>query len=200
MRTCCEIKICGLTRRRDVELAVELGAAAVGFVLVPASPRFVPPERLAELVCHLPPGVKRVGVFADAPAAEIRRLVPELLDVAQLHGAEPAAFAAGLGVPVWKAFHLCRSADLVLPEGYPAERLLLDAASGGSGRTCDWSLAAAAAKRWRVMLAGGLCRENIRRAIETVHPFGVDLSSALEESPGMKSERKMREFFKEIAE
>ena len=154
MRTPVEVKICGLTRRCDVELAAELGAGYVGFVLVPASPRCVPVERLRELTGGLPAGVKRVGVFADADRETILRAAEGNFDIIQLHG----------------------------------------------DRRCDWSLAAQAARRWRIMLAGGLSPENIREAIQTVHPVGVDLSSSLETAPGIKSEEKMKTLFKEIVQ
>ena len=97
------MKICGLTRRCDVELAVELGAGYVGFVLVPASPRCVPVERLRELTGGLPAGVKRVGVFADADRETILRAAEGNFDIIQLHGEESPEFAASLPYPVWKA-------------------------------------------------------------------------------------------------
>ena len=198
MRTHCEVKICGLTRRRDVELAVELGAEYVGFVLAPASPRHVPPELLPELARCLPEHVRRVGVFVNESVETIRRIAAGNLDVVQLHGAETPEFAARLGMPVWKAVHVETERELEMLERYDVERFLFDAASGGSGGVCDWHLAALAAKRWRIMLAGGLRSGNIRDAVETVKPYGVDPSSYLEEAPGIKSEDKMREFFKEI--
>ncbi len=198
MRTHCKVKICGLTRRRDVELAVELGAEYVGFVLAPASPRYVPPEQLPELTRGLPEHVRRVGVFVNESAETIRRIAAGNFDVVQLHGAETPEFAARLGVPVWKAVHVETEQGLEALERYAVECFLFDAASGGSGSVCDWRPAALAAKRWRVMLAGGLRTGNIRDAMETVKPYGVDLSSSLEEAPGIKSEDKMREFFKEI--
>ena len=192
------MKICGLTRRCDVELAAELGAGYVGFVLVPASPRCVPVERLRELTGGLPSGVKRVGVFADADRETILRAAEGNFDIIQLHGNETREFAASLPYPVWKAVRAVAGTGLEPLEEWPVDRFLFDAATGGSGRRCDWSLAARAARRWRIMLAGGLSPENIREAIRTVHPAGVDLSSSLETAPGIKSEETMRALFKEI--
>ena len=198
MRTSVEVKICGLTRRCDVELAAELGAGYVGFVLVPASPRCVPVERLRELTGGLPAGVKRVGVCADADREMILRAAEGNFDIIQLHGNETREFAASLPYPVWKAVRAVAGTELEPLSQWKVERFLFDAASGGSGRCCDWNLAAQAARRWRIMLAGGLSPENIREAIQMVHPAGVDLSSSLETAPGMKSEDKMRELFKEM--
>ena len=157
-----------------------------------------PPELLPELTRCLPEHVRRVGVFVNEPAETIRRIAAGNLDVVQLHGAETPEFTARLGMPVWKAVHVETERELEMLERYDVERFLFDAASGGSGGVCDWRLAALAAKRWRIMLAGGLRSGNIRDAVETVKPYGVDLSSSLEEAPGIKSEDKMREFFKEI--
>lgn len=200
MRTPVEVKICGLTRRCDVELAAELGAGYVGFVLVPASPRCVPVERLRELTGGLPAGVKRVGVFADADRETILRAAKGNFDIIQLHGEESSEFAASLPYPVWKAVRAVAGTELEPLAEWKVERFLFDAASGGSGRRCDWSLAAQAARRWRIMLAGGLSPENIREAIQTVHPVGVDLSSSLETALGIKSEEKMKTLFKEIVQ
>ena len=111
---------------------------------------------------------------------------------------ETPEYAAQLELPVWKAVHIKAEAELKMLESYQVEAFLFDAASGGSGCVCNWQLAALAAKRWRLMLAGGLRSDNIRDAIDQVKPFGVDLSSSLEERPGIKSAEKMREFFKEI--
>ena len=183
-----------------MELAAELGAGYVGFVLVPASPRCVPVERLRELTGGLPAGVKRVGVFADADRETILRAAEGNFDIIQLHGEESPEFAASLPYPVWKAVRAVAGTELEPLAEWKVERFLFDAASGGSGRRCDWSLAAQAARRWRIMLAGGLSPENIREAIQTVHPVGVDLSSSLETAPGIKSEEKMKTLFKEIVQ
>lgn len=197
MSTSLQIKVCGLTRRCDVELAAALGAGYLGFVQVPSSPRYVPIERLAELTHGLP--VKRVGVFVDAGRDEILRRAEGNFDIIQLHGEESPEFAASLGLPVWKAVRVTSEADFESMERFEVEHFLLDSRNGGSGHTCDWNLAAQAARRWRIWLAGGLGPTNLRRAVEMVNPWGVDAASSLESAPGFKDEIRMRQFFKEIS-
>lgn len=190
-----EIKLCGLTRNRDARLADELGAAYLGAVLSPRSPRFVAPEALPELFdgCR----AKRVGVFVD-PEPEFLRRAVELgkLDIVQLHGSEPEELAAGIGfAEVWKAFHLSDASQLPRLLAFPAAAILLDGASGGSGRACDWKLAAELASRRKVILAGGLNSANLGEAARLVRPFAMDVNSGAESSPGVKDETKLRMIF-----
>ena len=187
-----EVKICGLTRRGDVEAAVECGADYVGFVLVPASKRFVPLDRLAGLTRNLA-GVRKVGVFADASLEEIRRAVETGgLDIVQLHGAETPEFARSIDfAEVWKATY---DAD------FPAARLVCDAPQGGSGRFGNHELAAELAKHRPVMLAGGLAPGNVAEVTRFVRPAGVDVASGVESAPGVKDRCKMAELFKAMSE
>jgi len=184
----CEIKICGLTRRADAELAAELGADYLGFVLYDRSPRFVPVERLAELTRGLPATVKRVGVFVDAPLDFIRRAAEAGgLDIVQLHGGEDADFARSIDfAPVWKAAY-----D---PE-FPAARLVCDAPRGGSGQPGDRELAARLARIRPVMLAGGVDPRNAALLARQVRPAGIDLASGVESAPGVKDEYLLRQLF-----
>ena len=186
-----EVKICGLTRREDAELAAALGAEYVGFVLFPGSRRFVPPERLPELVRGLPPHVGKVGVFVDAARDEILRAA-ELggLDVVQLHGHESAEFARSLGFPrIWKAAY---------DRDFPAERLVCDAPAGGSGSFGDHGKAAELAKIRCVMLAGGSTPANAVELIDRVKPAGIDLAGGVESAPGVKDETKLRQLFQNV--
>ena len=186
-----EIKICGITRREDVELAAALGADYIGFVLYPGSRRFVPPERLPELGRGLPPHVGKVGVFVDATRDEILRAA-ELggLDVVQLHGHESAEFAQSLGFPrIWKAGY---------DRDFPAERLVCDAPAGGSGNFGDHEKAAELAKVRCVMLAGGITPDNAGSLISRVKPAGIDLAGGVESAPGVKDENKLRQLFQNV--
>jgi phosphoribosylanthranilate isomerase len=186
-----EIKICGLTRREDVELAVSLGADFLGFVIYPGSRRFVPPERLPELTRGLPPCVGKVGVFVDATRDEILFAAERGgLDVVQLHGRESAEFARSLGFPrIWKATY---------DPDFPAERVVCDAPTGGSGNFGDHEKAAELAKVRLVMLAGGITPFNAAELVARVRPAGIDLAGGVESAPGVKDEFKMRQLFRNV--
>ncbi|MBN2452433.1 MAG: phosphoribosylanthranilate isomerase [Lentisphaeria bacterium] len=194
------VKICGLTRPEDVRLAVEAGADALGFVLVPTSPRFVKAASLPGLTAAVPEGVLKVGVVVHATAAEVAEAVRlGGLDVIQFHGdEEPSRLAAFRLATAWKAVTLRRAADVEAAVPLPAAVLVADAGTasmrGGTGRTCDWSLAAALARRRRTLLAGGLTLDNVAAAIAAVRPHGVDVSSGLEAAPGIKDPTRLREF------
>lgn len=192
------IKICGITRIEDALSAVDLGAAAIGFVFWPGSPRFIEPVKAREIAQRLPPLVTAVGVFVDQPADHViavARLVG--LGAVQLHGDEDLAYCRGLDSPVIKAASVEGAARLV---EWPDEIvLLLDAVDpvrrGGTGQTVDWTRAAALARRRRVVLSGGLKPENIGDAIRSVRPFGLDVSSGVEASPGIKDAARMQALF-----
>jgi phosphoribosylanthranilate isomerase len=195
------VKICGITRERDAMLACELGAAAIGLVLWPRSPRYVRPAAAREMVDGLPPVVVPVGVFADQPLTEIRELVEAVgLGAVQLHGDEPLETIMGVTRPVIRAVASDREdASLViaaLPEGVV---VLLDAHDpvrrGGTGRTVDWGRAADLARHRRVILSGGLTPDNVAQAIAIVRPWGVDVSSGVESRPGVKDPERLAAFF-----
>ena len=196
-----KVKVCGITRGADAVLAAELGAWAVGFVFWERSPRSVDPAAAAGIVAALPPEVMPVGVFVD-PAKDRVCEVAEQVQLAtiQLHGQETVEFCHDLPYQVIKAVPLRTAADIETVTGLPNDiSVLLDAqdpvSKGGTGRTIDWTLAAAAAKQRRVLLAGGLGPENVAKAVETARPYGVDASSGLEAAPGIKDAGKMRAFF-----
>jgi len=176
------VKVCGITRREDAEAAVEAGASALGFVFVASSPRYVTPERAAELGQGL--SILKVGVFEKESAASLKETMRlARLDVAQIYGG-----AAPEGARVWKAFRLSGPLDPAVAEG--AEALLLDGPANGI--SFDWSLART--NGVNVIVAGGLDASNVAEAIRTVKPWGVDASSKLESSPGVKDREKVRRF------
>ena len=185
-----EVKICGLTRRCDVDTALELGADYLGFVLVPASKRFVPLDPLAELTRGVTTA-RKVGVFMDAPLETIRRAVEAGgLDIVQLHGSETAEFASSIDfAEVWKATY---DAD------FPAARLVCDAPRGGSGMRGDHDKAAELAKLRPVMLAGGITPDNAVEFARRVRPAGIDLAGGVESAPGIKDEAKLRKLFQNL--
>ena len=192
------VKICGVTRADDALAAVEAGANAIGFVFWPESPRFVDPYRARVIAARLPPFVTAVGLFVNQPAAYVNSVASLVrLGAVQLHGDETPAFAADIVAPIIKALPVGAA------DAWPRETtLLLDAHDpvrrGGTGRTIDWSAAAAVASRRRVLLAGGLTQDNVAAAISQVHPFGIDVSSGVERAPGVKDHQRLRALFEAI--
>jgi phosphoribosylanthranilate isomerase len=199
------MKFCGITRVEDAWAAADLGAAAIGFVFAPSSPRAIAPDAARAIAATLPPFLQRVGVFVDLSVDEVRRIADHVgLDVVQLHGRETAADAAAVWPRVIKA--LARDRDPVAEASAWPETvtLLIDAATGdapgGTGRLADWPTAATLARRRRLVLAGGLTAENVGEAVVTVRPYAVDVSSGIEVRPGEKSLARMRAFARAVDE
>ena len=197
------MKFCGITRVEDAWAAADLGAAAIGFIFAPKSPRAITPEAARAIAATLPPFLDRVGVFVDLPPADVRRVADHVgLDAVQLHGRETPADAASAWPRVIKA--LARDRDPLLEaEAWPESvTLLIDAASGdtpgGTGLLADWPTAAALARRRRLVLAGGLTADNVGEAIAIVRPYAVDVSSGIETRPGEKSVARMRAFARAV--
>lgn len=195
------IKVCGIRRTEDALLAAELGAWAVGFVFWPGSPRFIDPYRARTIAAALPPWLVPVGVFVDQPLEYIAGVASLVrLGAVQLHGNEAPAMVERLQHRVIKAIPMGTDFDVSMMEAIPARAaVLLDAHDperrGGTGMTIDWTRAAAAARRRPVLLAGGLRPENVRHAVETVRPFGIDVSSGVESTPGVKDHARLRQLF-----
>jgi phosphoribosylanthranilate isomerase len=200
------VKICGLTRFEDAELAVQLGADALGFVFWPGSPRAVGPDAVRDIVRHLPPLPVRVGVFVNAPPSEVARVAEmAALDVVQLHGEENVDDYMHLAPRLIKAVHVSTPAALDSASRLPsAVVLLVDAVDparrGGTGQVSDWTSAARLSTRRPVILAGGLTEENVGQAVLHVRPWAVDVSSGVEWKPGLKSPDRMRAFFMRVHE
>ena len=197
------VKFCGMTRHEDAELAVELGAWAIGFVLWPHSPRAADPAVAAGIAAALRRRVELVGVFVNATFDEIAHAADELhLSHVQLHGDEGPAFCAEAarrtGAKVIKAMRIASAADFQDLERYHTDLHLLDAAAkglrGGSGRTWDWALAARRRRHVPAILSGGLNADNVAAGIAAVEPWAVDVSSGVEVSPGVKDPERMRAF------
>ena len=180
------VKVCGITRREDAEAAVEAGASALGFVFYPPSPRSVTPAQAASLGRGL--AVWKVGVFVEETAASIAAVMRAAdLDIAQIYGGE-----APSGVRVWKAFRMVSTsgaADRFLSAA-GAEAILLDGPA--SGASFEWTRARNVHDK--LVLAGGLDASNVSEAIREAQPWGVDASSRLESSPGIKDHEKVRQF------
>jgi phosphoribosylanthranilate isomerase len=199
-----KVKICGITRAEDAELAVSLGAWAIGFILWPESKRYADPAVAGGISHALHRQVERVGVFVNQPLDEIAGLVDTLgLSYVQLHGDEGPSFCAAVaqrtGARVIKAMRIAHASDLRELDRFHTDLHLLDTAvkglRGGSGQSWDWSLAAQRRSKIPFLLSGGLTPENVAGGIAAVHPWGVDVASGVESNPGIKDEDKLRAFF-----
>ncbi len=200
------VKICGMTNREDAIAAAEAGADAIGFVLVPTSPRSVSRREVEEILRYIPPTVLTVGVVANEDPDFLKGLVRVCsLGALQLHGQEPPEQVLRLkaelsGVEIIKAIRV-RDADSLkeIPAYKGVDAVLLDTYDphrlGGTGQPFDWSLAARA-KEFEIPLivAGGLTAGNVREVIRQVAPHGVDVSSGVEVSPGKKDFTLIRQF------
>ncbi len=200
------VKICGLTQRADADLAVQLGAWALGMIMWPASKRHVTPQVAAEIADSARRSAEIVGVFVDQPLDEVVALTNEIgLTVVQLHGKEGQRFANAVaqrtGAKVIKAFRV-QGRDVLGEMGkfYDVDHHLLDTwkagVPGGTGETFDWEFLRGR-RRGDVplILSGGLTPENVTAAIETVGPWAVDVSSGVEAEPGVKDHDKLAAFF-----
>jgi phosphoribosylanthranilate isomerase len=196
------IKICGITNLRDAHAAIEAGTDMLGFNFYPPSPRSIAPGECSEITTRLAkefPQIILVGVFVNMPVEQVKAILTGCgLHLAQLHGDEPAQMVAEFNGRAFKAIRLPVSESVYpfLSATHPA--LLVDAAVkgvyGGSGVVADWSVAAKLSKQFPLLLAGGLTSENVSEAVRQVHPWGVDVASGVEASPGMKDPRKMKAF------
>ncbi|WBU62790.1 phosphoribosylanthranilate isomerase [Paracoccus aerodenitrificans] len=203
-----QVKICGLTRSEHVAAAVGAGASFIGFVFFTKSPRYVTPEKAAELAREVPPGIARVGLFVDPDDAPLEQVLAEVpLDILQLHGRESADRVAEIrqrfGLPVMKAVGVAGPDDLeaLWDYGLVADLLLVDAKApkdailpGGNGLAFDWRLLVG--RKWLTpwMLAGGLSADNVAEAIRLTGARIVDVSSGVESAPGEKDPEMIRRF------
>ncbi len=192
------VKICGITRFEDAIAAVKFGADAIGFVFYEASPRYVFPETVKEIISNLPPFISTVGVFVNATPKEINEIVEYTgIDTVQLHGEEPPEECA-FWPRVIKAIRVREMEDLNALKKYRVSAYLLDTYSpdmpGGTGVAFNWDIAVEAKKLGQVILAGGLNPDNIVDAVKKVRPYAVDVSSGVEADKGIKDHEKMRLF------
>ncbi len=200
-----KVKICGITECEDALRAVKLGAGALGFIFAP-SPRQILPEKARSIIKAIPPFVKTVGVFVNEEAATIREHINYCgLDLVQLHGEEPPDFCHELMPYAIKAVRIKDDSSLQMCPAYQANvrALLLDTYAkdkvGGTGKTFDWQLAIKIRESGiPVILSGGLGPANIEEAIRIVRPYAVDVNSGVEERPGKKSYRMMKELIEKV--
>jgi phosphoribosylanthranilate isomerase len=190
------VKICGITTEEDALLAAALGADAVGFVFAP-SPRQIAPARAYDIARRLPPEILTVGVFRnETPKRVVDICLRTRLRAAQLHGSESPADTRWVRRRLPVVIKAFAAGDPALDDSdaYGVDGVLIDSPQPGSGRLFDWSLADGAPVNRRVILAGGLNATNVADAIGRVRPWGVDVASGVEESPGRKDATKLRAF------
>lgn len=200
------VKICGITSAADAQAAIEAGANLLGFNFYPKSPRHISEDQAAEIRSKLPKKVQAVGIFVNRLTADVIALRSSLaLDAVQLHGDESPETVAEIApiVRVIKAFRVEAEFPITTLDEYSeAFAFLFDAAHtdqyGGTGRTTDWDVARRASLKHRIILAGGLKVENVAAAVRIVRPYGIDVASGVESSPGKKDHELMREFIKEV--
>ena len=196
------VKICGLTRGRDVRAAVEAGADAIGFVFAEGSKRLLQPDHAASLVREVPPFIARVGLFLNQEAESVARILDQVsLNLLQFHGTEDALYCGQFGLPYIKAVTVDSewAVEKAEQQYTDAAGLLLDShvagGLGGTGRVFDWRRIGQS--RLPLILAGGLTVENVNAAVRQVRPWAVDVSSGVEDSPGIKSADKIQKFINE---
>jgi phosphoribosylanthranilate isomerase len=207
------VKICGITNLADAELAVELGAWALGMIFYDGSPRRCSQEQAQVITASLRRRVELCGVFVNASLQEIVRSADELgLSMLQLHGDEGPAFCAEVrrrtGLRVIKAAQVSGSGDVRDLERYHVDFHLLDARAkasarqgmrGGTGETFDWDLVAERRSKVPLILSGGLSAGNVVEAVSVTRPYAVDSASGTESAPGHKDPRKLHDFFQAVA-
>ncbi|MBU6317137.1 MAG: phosphoribosylanthranilate isomerase [Acidobacteria bacterium] len=190
------VKICGITNEDDALFAVAMGADAVGFIFAP-SPRQVAAQVVYDITRRLPPEILTVGVFRDeAPGRVIDTVHRAGLKAAQLHGHETPAMVAEISQQIRYVIKAVAagSPDARRAADFGTDMVLVDAPNPGGGKVFDWSLMDDVAEGPRIILAGGLDPDNVAEAVRSVKPWGVDVSSGVERSPGRKDALKVKAF------
>ena len=197
------IKICGITLNSDAIAAAGYGADAIGLVFYPQSPRAVKKKSIAEITTGLPSWVDVVALFVDPSEEEVRQvLATNTINLLQFHGQESEAFCKSFDVPYIKAIRVKNYGTIsnIINAYGSAEMLLLDShskkAPGGTGSKFDWKIGKSVTEKTtsKIVVAGGLNPNNVQKAIQKIKPYGVDVSSGVEQSHGVKRLSKMKAF------
>ena len=194
------IKICGITQLNDALYAADAGANAIGFVFYPQSPRYITPEKAADIIRQLPPFITTVALFVNASELEIQHTIQQTqIGLLQFHGDEDNTFCKQFSRPFIKAIRVKQDMNVQAScAQYPNARgLLLDAWQadlyGGTGKRFNWSLVPQDYTK-PIIVAGGLTPDNVRQAIEATHCYGVDVSGGVEKTKGIKDHEKVLRF------
>ncbi|MBP1727668.1 MAG: trpF [Deltaproteobacteria bacterium] len=196
-----KVKICGITSLDDARMAVDAGADALGFVFYDKSPRYINPVAAAKIIAKLPPFVQTVGLFVNEEVEQVNWTADFCgLDVVQLHGDESPEDCLEVKRRAIKVFRIQNIVSIEPLKKYQVSGYLLDAwcpdCYGGTGKTFNWEVAAAARQYGRIILAGGLSADNVVEALQAVQPYAVDVSSGVESAPGKKDAEKVKMFIK----
>jgi len=197
-----KIKICGITNLDDALTTLELGVDALGFVFAESS-RNVTPDTVEQIIGEIAVPVLKVGVFVNEEIEKVQQIFEQCsLDYVQLSGHEDNDYIEKLTVPTIKVFKVKDQTILMEIPQYDLNLFMLDSFNenqkGGTGKIFNWNIAREARKFGRVILSGGLTPENVFSALQQVEPYGVDVSSGVEESPGKKDKKKLEQFVKEV--
>lgn len=201
------IKICGLTREEDTQLACDLGADAIGLNFYPGSKRFLDLGLARRIRASIPAFVSAVGLFVNPERSEVEAVLGALhLDCLQFHGDESPEFCRSFAMPYMKVIRVREGLDIKeeISKYSESSAILLDSydknAFGGTGLRFDWEVARRCVqdKQARIVLAGGLRADNVAAAIAQVQPYAVDVSSGVESAPGVKDTQSLKAFFDEV--
>lgn len=196
-----QVKICGITNEKDALCAAQSGAAALGFIFYPPSPRNIKPADARKIVSVLPDELVKVGVFVNEKAAEIKRVMKYCaLDMIQLHGDESPEYCRHFpAYQVIKAVELKNEDDFNHASSYDVAALLVDSRHaglyGGTGKKANWELACRIKNIKPLILSGGLNEDNIAQALKDVAPHALDINSGVESEPGKKDHAKLARIF-----
>lgn len=198
------IKICGITNIDDAQMAVDAGATAIGINFYPKSKRYVTPEQAKNIADHVRGKIAIVGIFVNEPMDSVKKIAAHVkLHYCQFHGDEPPEVVNKFPNAI-KSFRVNDAHHTVQFSDYQCSSFLLDTYTngeyGGTGKTFNWLLAREANEFGKIIVAGGLTEENVRLAIETAQPWGVDVSSGVEVEPGKKNKEKVFRFVQNARE
>ena len=197
------VKICGITSLKDVDMAANYGASAIGLIFYPDSLRYVDPAEVEQWIDRIPPAVKKVGVFVNEKMEIIHNITQQLkLDFIQLHGDESPELLNEIIRPVIKAFRVGDDFDAELLNDYDVNAFLFDTyrkgKPGGTGNRFKWELIADLKTDTPIILSGGLKPENVLEGIEVVNPAAVDVNSGVELASGVKDSEKVKDLFQRL--
>jgi phosphoribosylanthranilate isomerase len=195
--SCMFVKICGITNEDDALLAVAMGADAVGFNFVQGSPRQIAPQVAYDITRRLPPEILTVAIFRDEHPSRVVEVAHKAgVKAVQLHGRETAAATQDVARSFRWVIKAFSAIDPQLPNAdqYGTDMIMIDSPGGGTGKVFDWSLAGDAPDSVKLILAGGLTPENVGDAVREVRPWGVDVATGVEKSPGKKDALLVKRF------